>query len=189
MDIDLDLQSSFNPGVFFNKGVQASMVKTGKLVKHPVGIYFQNIAKDPITQLAAIPYKQAEQLGYFKVDFIHLSLLDSFKSKQQIRKLVKIPPNWKMLEDRNVVERLFHIHDHFDLIQRVKPQSIEELADCVALIRPGKYKLIPIYLKDKKLARTFLYIKKDQQYTFKKGHAISYAINIVLNLHLISSAT
>ena len=187
MDIDIDLPSNFDPTEIFKDVVQASMLKKDVLAKHPCGVYFQNIAKDPITGLAAIPHKIAQELGYFKIDMLHLSLLDDFTSKSEIRALMKIPPKWDLLLDKNVVEKLFHIKNHFDLINRIRPKSIQALADAMALIRPGRKELLEDYLRNPELIRdTKLYVKlESDEYSFKRSHAIAYAYNVVLQLHLI----
>lgn len=187
LDIDIDLKSEFDPTKYFKNVVVASMMKGPIMTKHPCGAYFQNIAKDPITNLAAIPHKAAQDLGFFKIDFLHLSLLDVFESKEQIRKLMKLAPDWKLLDHPNNVEKLFHIKNHFDLVNKVKPRSVIELSDCMALIRPGKKQLLPQYLQNRKLVRdTLLYLRNaEDQYTYKKSHSIAYAYNVVLQLHLI----
>lgn len=188
MDIDIDLQSSFDPLILFPEGVRASMVnKKGELVKHPCGVYLQNIAVDPITKFAAIPYEEAEALGYFKIDFLKLTLLDDCNSKQQIRELISQEPDWHLLQDQNVVEQLFQIHNQFKILQIIKPSSVQELADTIALIRPGKKHLLEDYIKDRQSTRSILYAKTGDGYFFKKSHAISYALTIVLQLHLIKN--
>lgn len=185
MDIDIDFPSTFNPLDLFD-AVSASMVKNGKLVKHPVGIYFQNIPKDNITGLAAIPYNKAEEQGYFKIDFLHLTLLDYFDSKEQIRELMKVPPDWSLLESEEVVSKLFQIHKHHKTLIKVKPTSVQELADVIALIRPGKRYLLPAYIQNRDAVRDELYEKpKDGGIYFKRSHAIAYALTIVIQLHLI----
>ena len=186
MDIDLDLKTDFDPLEIFPEAVRASMVKNDELIKHNVGVFFQDIPVDKMTGLAAIPYKEAEEAGYFKIDFLHLSLLDDFGSKQEIRDLLEIEPDWSLLMRPDVVGKLFQIHKQYDLVSKLAPKSVVELADCIALMRPGKRHLVDAYLKDKDLIRTELYKKpEDGKYYFKKGHAISYALNIVLQLHLI----
>lgn len=186
MDIDIDFSTTFDPLTIFKNGIRASMVKNNELVKHPAGVYLQSIPIDPITNLAAIPYEKAEQLGYFKIDFLHLSLLDNFETKHQIRTLLKKSPDWELLEHEEHVSKLFQLHRHFSLVSQVKPQSVEELADCIALIRPRKRALLPAYLKDKNEARRFIYRQgDDDKSAFRKSHAIAYSLTIVLQLHLI----
>jgi len=186
MDVDIDLKTDFDPLDYFPMAVRASMVKDNDLAKHPAGAYFQQIYKDKITGLAAIPYEEAEALGYFKIDFLHLSILNYFESKDEIRHLLKIEPDWSLLESAAVVGKLFQLHKHYDLVSQVKPKSVEEIADCIALIRPGKRKLMTSYLRNKKKTREFLYRREEnEQYSFKKSHAIAYALTIVLQLHLI----
>lgn len=189
MDIDIDTPSSFSPTTFFN-AVRASMVRDDQLKPHPCGVYFQNIPQDRITGLAAIPFQEAEQLGYFKIDFLHLSLLDYFDNKQQIRTLLAKQPNWNLLTDDNVIPKLFQLHQHGFLLKKVRPKSILELADTIALIRPAKQHLVEQYVHtvDKTEIRKLLYKKPDnRQYYYKYSHALSYAHNVVLQLHLIQA--
>ncbi len=184
MDIDIDLPTTFNPLDIFPNAVLASMVKDSTLTKHPVGIYFQNIPVDAVTQLSAIPYEQAGEIGYFKIDMLHLSVLDHFDNKQEIRILARTDPDWSLLQSPSVVAKLFQISKHYDTVSQVNPQSIQELGDVIALIRPGKKHLLAAYLKNKEVIRKELYRKTDKYY-FKKSHSISYATTIVLQLHLI----
>jgi len=188
-DIDIDFPTTFDPHKYFPHAIRASMVKNGKLAKHTVGIYFQNIPVDKITGLAAIPYKQAEQLGYFKFDFLHISVLnflDCFENKDQVRQLLKTNPDWSLLEKTEVVGKLFQLHEHYDILQKVKPKSVQELADVIALIRPGKRHLLKEYLNNRDIVRQELYRKTDNQtYYFKRSHAVAYAMTIILQLHLI----
>ena len=91
MDVDIDFKTDFDPLDYFDQAVRASRIFNDELVKHPAGAYLQNIPVDEMTGLSAIPFKDAEELEYFKIDFLHLSLLDNFTTKTQIRSRAKIP--------------------------------------------------------------------------------------------------
>jgi DNA polymerase III alpha subunit len=187
-DIDIDLPTTFNPLTYFETAIQASMVKDGQLLKHPCGVYFQTIPVDTITGLAAIPYEESEKLGYFKIDFLHLSILDYFENKEQIRTLLKKDPDWTLLEREDVVVKLFQLHSHFKVISQIKPKSVQELADVIAIIRPKKRHLLNDYLKNKEKIRPQLYRQStEDKSSFKRGHAISYALTIKLQLLLIGN--
>lgn len=185
MDVDIDIQRINKPENFFDI-VRASRVYNGSLKKHNVGVYFQNIPKDSLTELSSIPYKEAERIGFLKIDFLTLDLLDFFSSNEQMRKLIEIEPDWTLLENEDNVKKLFQIKNHFNLINDIKPTDIETLADCLALIRPGKRNLAYKYKQNKETIRTLLYLA-DSKYTFKRSHAIAYATNIVLQLHLLKT--
>ena len=186
MDVDIDFQTTFDPLDYFDEAIRASMVRDGELVKHPAGVYFQAIPKDALTNFAAIPYKAAEDLGYFKFDCLHLTILDHFGNKDEIRQLINIEPDWMLLESAVQVQKLFQLSKHYDLVSQVKPKTVQELADCVSLIRPGKRFLLDAYLKNRDAIRTELYRRDpDAKYYFKRSHAVSYALTIVLQLHLI----
>ncbi len=185
MDIDIDFPTTFDPADIFI-GTKASMVNNNELKKHPAGFYFQDIPVDPITGLAAIPYKKAEALGFFKIDCLHISLLDDFASKDEIRTLLQIEPDWSMLENQHVVEKLSQLKNHFDVVHIIQPKNIEDLCDCISIFRPGKQHLLQFYRQNKKVIREELY-KKTDEYYFKRSHALAYAMNVVLQMHLIKA--
>lgn len=188
-DIDIDLQTTFDPESIFPNWVKASIYDAEKrsFKPHPCGVYPQKISRDPISKLCAIPYGQAEELGYIKLDFLHLSIYDKFSSRQEILELLDVDPDWNLLLAPSIVSKLFQLSNHFETVSKLKPKSTEDLADALALIRPGKKSLIGLYLKDKDNARRLLYAKgENDEYSFKKSHAISYALVIQLQLHLIN---
>lgn len=188
MDIDIDIPSKLDRQKLFPKAVRASLIKDGKLTPHPCGMYLQNMPQDPVTDLAAIPYDLASEFGYTKIDFLNLNILNQFDNKEHIRKLLKIPPNWYLLNEEYVVQQLFQLNNHYDVVKMISPRSILELADCIAIIRPGKTKLVHEYVDavDKSEVRKKLYqVSSDDKYSYKKGHAIAYAMIIVLQLHVI----
>lgn len=187
MDIDIDTPTTFKAKELFDV-TRAAMVQDGEMIRHPCGMYFQNIAVDPYTGCAAIPYGDAEEHGYTKIDFLHLSALDAFENKDQIRTLLKANPQWGLLTDPNVVPKLFHVSKHLNTLRAIKPKSIQELADAIALIRPAKKHLIQAYANsaNRQDLRAELYRKSDQYY-FKRSHAVAYAHVIVLQLHLASA--
>lgn len=185
MDIDIDISPKFKPDSLF-KIAHASTVENGELKKHIVGVYFQTMPIDPLTGVATIPYKEAQEHGFFKIDMLNLNILDNFESKDEIRELLKIEPDWTLLENPEVVEKLFHLARHFETIQKIKPKSVSDLADCLAIIRPNKIKLADKYAKNKKAVIKELYTKRDAS-DLRKSHAVPYALLIVLQLHLIKA--
>lgn len=138
-----------------------------------------------MTGFSAIPYSEAEELGYLKVDFLHVSAYNGFKSRDEIEKYMLIEPDWSLLQLQSTWPKLFQLSKHGDLLTALKPRTIQELADCMALIRPGKKTLIGLYSKAKTQARMALYAKDENGYSFKKSHAYAYAYVVWLQLHLI----
>ena len=184
MDIDIDIAPSVSPEGLFRQIVPASRVEGGILKKHPVGYYMQDIPLDAVTKLAAIPYTETEDDGFYKIDFLTVNLLKHFDSKKEMVDLQYTEPDWDMLLDADIVGTLFHIGKHAELLAQVRPRSILELADVFALIRPNKRPLLYKYLEDPNKMREELYTKRMPE-DMRKAHAIPYAILIVLQLHLI----
>lgn len=183
MDIDIDVSPSFDRTVF--PWTRASQVHDGRMSAHVCGVYPQRVPVDPATGLCAVPYEVAEELGYLKIDFLHLTVYQHFTSRAEVDALLARAPDWALLQLSSNHPKLFQLANHGELLQRLRPTSLEELADVLALIRPGKRQLQGLYLKDRATARRLLWARDDGGYAFKKSHALGYALVIVLQLHLI----
>lgn len=165
------------------KHIDASIIKDDSYEKHLVGVYFQDINVDPLANQSTIDFKQAEELGFIKLDFLHNTIYDKFKSRSIIKKLCNKEPNWDLLKNKEIVEKLPHIHDYYDLLQKWLPHSIDELAMFIALIRPGKKYLQKCKSYD--VISQLIWEKEDEGYQFKKSHAYAYAKTIILELNCV----
>lgn len=158
--------------------------ENGEYEKHNTGVYFQDIPFDPFTNMSTIDHKVAEEIGYFKVDLLNVHFYKDIKSEAHLTELVNREPLWALLEHKPVVENLFQINRHFDLLQHHKPRSVEELAMFIAILRPGK-----AYLQKKSwdVIRKEVWVKPEgDTYYFKKSHSFSYAMAIVVQLNLLA---
>ena len=183
-DVDIDTCSSFNASSFF--GWTRASVIDENISPHPCGVYPQPIPVDHLTGLAAMPYDFAELAGYNKIDFLHLAVYDNFTSRQEILELDAKEPKWELLTKASVCPKLFQLAKHHALLAKIKPTSVLELADVLALIRPAKRQYEDLYLAQRGKIRPLLFLKEmSEAYAFKKSHAISYAKVICLQLHLI----
>lgn len=187
MDVDIDTQTNFDASKLFPSWVRASVVRDGKLTGHPCGVHPQTIPRDPMTGFSAVPYGEAEELGYLKVDFLHVSAYNGFKSRDEIEQFIELEPDWSLLQLQSTWPKLFQLSKHGELLTNLKPKSLQELADCMALIRPGKKALLGLYMKARGDARKALYAKDENGYSFKKSHAYAYAYVVWLQLHLIEA--
>lgn len=183
MDIDIDVPSTFDRTIF--PWARATVVREGQLSPHPCGMHPQAIPLDPVTGLSAIPYEDAEDIGFFKIDFLHLGVYSFFTKRSEIDELLQKEPDWSLLQVQSNHAKLFQLANHGELLVKLKPMSLLDLADVLALIRPGKRQLVPLYQKDKEMARKLLWAKGDEGYSFKKSHALGYAYVVWLQLHLI----
>ena len=155
----------------------------GQPIKHNTGVYFQTIPHNPFTNIATIDYKAAEDRGYFKIDFLNVSMYEGIRDEAHLIELLDREPLWNLLEHEEVVTQLFHIGDHHSILKKLRPSSIEELAAVLAIIRPAKR-----YLLDKGwnvIMREVWERPVDDLYFFKRSHAIAYAAAIVVQLNQI----
>jgi len=181
-DIDVDLQNR-QQILDVIKHVPATL---GDGKKHNTGVYCQPIPINPLTGCASIDYKTAEERGYFKIDFLNVSAYNGVRNEEHLVQLLNTEPLWELLGEKDICDQLFHINGYHDLVKRLKPQSVVELAMFLALLRPGKKHLIPVCEKDGfKAIENEIWVKTDEAYFFKKSHAISYSSVIVVQLNLV----
>ncbi len=137
-----------------------------------------------MTGHATIDYKKAEERGYFKIDCLNVSIYKDVKSEQELVELMIQEPDWDMLKDAKVVDQLFHLNGHFNIVSKLEPRTIEQLAAVLAIIRPAKRQLM---YKDWVDIMKEVWIKPtDGSYFFKKSHAVAYAQAIVVQMNLIT---
>lgn len=164
--------------------VPAMVLRDGKRSAHPSGAYFQDIPVDPFTNLAALDYKDADDAGYFKVDLLNQSVYREVRDEDHLVELLNTDPEWSLLEEQAYVEQLPHIHAHFDVVQSIKPTSINDLAIVLALIRPGKRHLVG---RPRDEIEKEIWEKVEGEYAFKHAHAVSYGALIVVQMNLLTA--
>lgn len=155
-----------------------------KFEKHNTGVYFQNIPRDPTTNVSTLDHRIASDYGYFKIDFLNVNMYSGIKSEAHLLELLDKEPPWDFFQYSEVTDQLFQLNGHSDLLVRFKPKSVEDLAAILAIIRPSK-----AYLQnatwDRIMAEVWVKSTGDETYQFKRCHAISYALAIVVNLNLL----
>lgn len=152
---------------------------------HNSGVYVTPIPYDPINQCASIDYKEAEDREYFKIDFLNVHVYEHIKSPKHYEELLAMDPPWHRLQESEFVKQLIHINNYYDLIKDMEVNSIPRMAMFLALIRPSKKYLIG---NDWKVIANEIWDKPDNDdYYFKKAHAVSYAHLVVLHMNIIES--
>jgi hypothetical protein len=186
-DIDIDFKNREDI-LKVIKHTPAGIIRDGKLIKHNTGVFVTDIPKDALTGTATIHYKDAEQRGYVKLDFLNVHVYDQVKSEQHLIELMDTPPKWDKLYNRDFCEQLIHINNHYDTLLKMPDpvDSITRLAMFLAIIRPSKRHLIGLPWKE--VSKTIWEKDDDEGYAFKKAHAISYAHLVVVHMNLLLSA-
>ncbi len=181
-DVDIDFVDRDKVLKLFEH-IPATIIKEDKIEKHKTGVYFHKIPKNPITGHASLDYKKAEDRGYFKIDCLNVSIYKDIKDEEQLVELMIKEPDWRILNEKCYVDELFHLNGHFNIVSKLKPQSIEQLAAVLAIIRPAKRHLLnkswDEIMKDVWVRPT------DGSYFFKKSHAVAYAQAIVVQMNLM----
>ena len=155
----------------------------GNRQKHKTGVYFHPVPVNPFTGWCDVDYQRAEELGFFKVDLLNVSLYQGVKSKQHLDQLANQEPLWDLLQQDDFVNLLFHLNGHGDILRKTCPTSVEQLSAVLAMIRPAKRYLIG---KPWTTIMTEVWTKPENgEYYFKKAHAVAYAVAIVAQMNLI----
>jgi len=182
-DVDIDLGDR-DKILQHIKHIPAAMRKVSPIRKHATGVYVTCIPYDPVNNMAAIDYTEAEKRGYFKLDLLNVHLYNHVRDEAHLVELMR-EPNWNKLNDRQIVEKLIHLSNHYNSIQKMPEpiNSIPRLAMFLAIIRPAKKHLIGLSWAE--VAKS-VWDKDDDGYVFKKAHGVAYAHLVVVHLNLIA---
>jgi hypothetical protein len=162
----------------------SASIRTAAIVKkHPSGVYVSGIPYDPVNQMSAIDYDEAEKRGYFKLDLLNVHVYAMIRDEQHLLALMR-EPDWSRLRSREFVLNLIHLNNHYQVIQRMPEpiSNISQLSMFLALIRPAKRHLIGLPWNE--IAKT-VWDKDADGYTFKKAHGCSYATLVVVHMNLL----
>ena len=181
-DIDIDLGDR-DKLLAVIKHIPASMRNVIPNRKHPTGVYITDIPHDPVNDMAALHYVDAEKRGYFKLDLLNVHVYEQVRDEAHLIELMN-EPDWSVLKDRATVEKLIHLGNSYDLIQRMPEpiNSIPRLAMFLAVIRPAKRHLLGRIWKD---INETVWDKDQTGYSFKRSHAVAYAQLVVVHMNLL----
>lgn len=184
-DIDIDLADRDQLLQLIN-AVPARQVHQGQVRKHNSGVYPTDIPWDPINQCATIHFQTAEQLGYFKIDLLNMSVYTLIQDQQHYEQMLAETPPWSCLwTDPEWAKQLVHVGNYTELLKTMRPDSIPRMAAFISVIRPGK-----AHLQNQDWATVFASVwdgDDSRGFVFKQSHAISYAALVVLHMNLLNT--
>ena len=178
-DIDIDFADR---SIILDK-IQHRVAKLDSGKKHNTGVYATEIPHNPVDNISTIEHKTAEDRGYFKLDFLNVSIYKDVKDEAHLQELMERKPIWQLLEHKDFVDKVFHLSGHNTLLKQLKPTSVQQLAATLAIIRPAKR-----HLADKsweEIEKEVWSKPTNNEYYFKKAHAFAYAMSVVVHMNLI----
>ena len=183
-DIDIDFADR-STILSLIRHTPARQLQDGQVRRHNSGVYVTDIPYDPVNRCAAIDYETAEQRGYFKIDFLNMSVYQHIRDQAHYQQLLDTEPTWSRLwTDSAWAQQLVHVGNYTDLLKRMQPDSITRMAAFIAVIRPGK-----AHLQGQPWDQVFASVwdgDNSQGFTFKKSHSISYAMLVQLHMNILS---
>jgi len=183
-DIDIDLADR-NQLLQLINAVPARQMHQGQVRRHNSGVYVTDIPYDPVHECASIDYEAAEDLGYFKIDLLNMSVYQLIKSSEHYKEMLDATPPWERLwTDPEWAKQLVHVGNYTELLKTMKPDSIPRMAAFIAIIRPGK-----AHLQNKSWAEVFESVwdgNDTRGFVFKKSHSLSYAMLVTLHMNLLN---
>lgn len=166
----------------------ARLVSDSQVRRHASGVYVCDIPYDPLHDCAAIDYQEADRRGYFKIDFLNMTVYQLIQDQAHYDLMLAQEPPWSRLwQDPEWAQQLVHVGNYVGLLQDMRPDSVPRMAAFVSIIRPGK-----AHLQRRPWAEVFESVwdgDDSQGYTFKKAHAISYAQLVALHMNLLHQAS
>jgi hypothetical protein len=183
-DIDLDLADR-DQLLQLIQATPARQLHQGQVRRHNSGVYVTDIPYDPVNTCAAIDYEQAEQLGYFKIDLLNMSVYQLIKNPEHYQKMLDQAPEWSRLwTDSEWAKQLVHVGNYTALLAAMQPDSVPRMAAFISIIRPGK-----AHLQNKPWAEVFESVwdgDDSKGFVFKHAHAVGYAALVSLHINLLS---
>jgi hypothetical protein len=183
-DIDLDFADR-NKILSLIQHTPARQLHQEQVRRHNSGVYVTDIPYDPVNQCAALDYESAESRGYFKLDFLNMSVYQLIKDPDHYETVLTTTPPWQRLwQDRAWSSQLVHVGNYQDLLAEMKPDSVPRMAAFISIIRPGK-----AHLQGMPWDQVFDTVwdgDTSRGYTFKKSHSISYAALVALHMNLLN---
>jgi hypothetical protein len=169
------------------KHVPASQLVQGQVRRHNSGVYVTDVPWDPINQCASIDYEQAEQRGYFKLDFLNMGVYQLVKNPEHYQEMLDADPPWQRLwQDPIWAKQLVHVGNYTELLNSMRPSTVPQMAAFISIIRPGK-----AHLQNQPWRDVFATVwdgDDSRGYTFKKSHAVSYAALVALHINLLNQS-
>ena len=185
-DIDIDLADR-DQLLKLIHATSARQQHQGQVRKHNSGVYVTDIPYDPVNSCAAIDYEQAEQLGYFKIDLLNMSVYNLITNSEHYQEMLAKEPQWDQLwTDADWSSQLVHVGNYTELLKAMKPDSIPRMAAFISIIRPGK-----AHLQNRPWADVFESVwdgDDSRGFVFKHAHAIGYAALVALHMNLLNSS-
>lgn len=184
-DIDIDLADRDQLLRLINF-TAARQVTQGQVRRHNSGVYVTDIPRDPVNACAAIDYETAEQLGYFKIDLLNMSVYQLIKTPEHYEEMLAQEPDWTRLwTDPDWAAQLVHVGNYTELLRTMRPDSIPRMAAFISIIRPGK-----AHLQNRPWETVFASVwdgDASHGFVFKQSHAIGYATLVALHMNLLDS--
>jgi len=178
---DIDIDFADRDIILSQLEHRVAKLNTGK--KHNTGVYATEIPHNPIDNLATVEHKAADERGYFKLDFLNVSIYKDVKDEEHLKQLMEREPIWQLLEHADFSDKVFHLNGHSALLKQLKPISVDQLAATLAIIRPAKRHLSG---SSWNLIFQEVWIKPtSDEYYFKKAHAFAYAVSVVVHMNLL----
>ena len=128
---DIDIDFADRDIILSQLEHRVAKLNTGK--KHNTGVYANEIPHNPIDNLATVEHKTADARGYFKLDFLNVSIYKDVRDEAHLTELMNTHPMWELLEHQDFSDKVFHLNGHNDLLKKLKPTSVKELAATLAL--------------------------------------------------------
>jgi hypothetical protein len=182
-DIDIDLANR-DQLLQLIQHTPARQVSQGQIRKHNSGVYVTDIPRDPVNGCATIEYDTADQLGYFKIDLLNMTVYQLIQSPQHYEQMLASTPPWERLwTDTEWAKQLVHVGNYTELLKSMRPDSITRMAAFISIIRPGK-----AHLQNQPWDQVFESVwdgDDSRGFVFKHAHAIGYAALVALHMNLL----
>jgi len=186
MSADIDIDFADRDQILnLIQATSARQLHQGQVRRHNSGVYVTDIPGDPVNACAAIDYETAEQLGYFKIDLLNMSVYQLVKTPEHYEEMLSQEPPWQRLwTDPEWASQLVHVGNYTQLLKDMQPDTIPRMAAFISIIRPGK-----AHLQNQDWNTVFASVwdgDDSRGFVFKKSHALGYSKLVTLHMNLLN---
>ena len=101
---DIDIDFADRDIILSQLKHRVAKLDTGK--KHNTGVYATEVPHNPIDNLSTIEHKTAEERGYFKLDFLNVSIYKGVRNEKHLTELMEKQPLWQLLEHKDFSDQV-----------------------------------------------------------------------------------
>ncbi len=178
---DIDIDFADRDVILSKIEHRVAKLDTGK--KHNTGVYVTEAPHNPVDNLCTIDHKTADQRGYFKLDFLNVSIYKDVKNEAHLQELMEREPIWATTGTQRLRRQSISSKRARQSIKTIEAYFGTAIGGYTSNNTSGQETLSRQSWNE---ILNEVWVKPTNgEYYFKKAHAFSYAMAVVVHINLL----